>query len=92
MATRARGRVFLTRLQCGKDRTISGSMRLRELRALRIHRGVMFARNLRYPRTTEPALDAKSLASLGIEFLSPGSKKPRWLPMRLPWSQIGEES
>jgi len=43
-------------------------MRLRDLRALCIQRGVMLARNLKYARTTEPALDAKSLASLAIEF------------------------
>src|SRR5690242_5192334 len=89
---RARGRFFSNWLSTRKERTISGSTRLRDVRALRIQRGVMFARNLRYPRTTEPALDEKSLASLGIEFLPPGSKESRWLPVRLPWSQIEEES
>src|SRR5438034_11413313 len=64
---RARGRFFFNWLSARKERTISGSTCLRDVRALRIHRGGMFARNLRYPRTTEPALDEKSLAFLGME-------------------------
>jgi hypothetical protein len=46
--------------------TISGSIRLREFRAFLIHRGGMFARNLKKARTAEPELDEKSLASLAI--------------------------
>src|SRR5229473_1561868 len=69
MATRARGRIFFKRTDERNAAAISGSMRLREARAFPIHRGGMFARNLRYPRTAEPALDAKSLASLGIPVL-----------------------
>src|SRR5437667_12373884 len=89
---RARGRFFFNWLSARKERTISGSTRLRDVvRALRIQRGVMFARNLRYPRTTEPALDEKSLASLGIAhpFLPAHfSKMSRWLPVCLPRSQV----
>src|SRR5437899_11928526 len=94
MATRARGRVFLTRFNAESDRTISGSMRLRDVCAFRIYRGVMFARNLRYPRTTEPAPDEKSLASLVIPhpFLPAHfSKMSRMLPVLLPRSQLDEE-
>src|SRR5262249_16750530 len=39
---------------------------LREFRALTIHRGGMFARNFSKARVTEPALDEKSFASLGM--------------------------
>src|SRR5690348_4981707 len=41
-------------------------MRLREFFAFLIQRGGMLARNFRNARTAEPALDANSLASLGI--------------------------
>jgi hypothetical protein len=50
--------------------TISGLIRFREFRAFLIHRGGMFARNLENPRTAEPELDTKSLASRGIAFAS----------------------
>jgi hypothetical protein len=46
--------------------TISGSIRFREFRAFFIQRGGMFARNLTNPRTAEPELDEKSLASRGM--------------------------
>jgi len=46
--------------------TISGSTRLRDFWAFLIHRGGMFARNLKKARTAEPELDEKSLASLAI--------------------------
>jgi|SRR5579864_6285220 hypothetical protein len=46
--------------------TTSGSIRFRDFWAFLIHRGGMFARNLTNPRTAEPELDKKSLASLGI--------------------------
>src|SRR3954469_1389927 len=46
--------------------TISGSIRLRDFWAFLIHRGGMFARNLKKARTAEPELDEKSLASLAI--------------------------
>jgi len=36
----------------------------------------MFARNLRNPRAADPALDKKSLASLGITFTSRVWQKP----------------
>ena len=66
------------------ERTISGSTRLRDVRALHIQRGVMFARNFIYPRTTEPELDANSLASLGIEStLLSSSEMPRRFPLSL---------
>ena len=46
--------------------------------------GVMFARNFKYPRTTEPELDANSLASLGIEStLLSSSEMPRRFPLSL---------
>jgi hypothetical protein len=48
------------------DLTISGSIRFRDFCAFLIHRGGIFARNLTNPRTAEPELDKKSLASLGI--------------------------
>jgi hypothetical protein len=41
-------------------------MRFRDFWAFLIHRGGMFARNLKNPRTAEPELDTKSLASRGI--------------------------
>jgi hypothetical protein len=50
--------------------TISGSICLRDFRAFPIHRGGMFARNLRNPRTAEPELDKKSLASLAMPLAS----------------------
>jgi len=46
--------------------TISGSIRFRDIWAFPIHRGGMLARNLKNPRTAEPELDTKSLASRGI--------------------------
>src|SRR5450631_3007337 len=46
--------------------TISGSIRFRDFWAFPIHRGGMFARNLKNLRTAEPELDTKSLASRGI--------------------------
>jgi len=46
--------------------TTAGSIRLRDFCAFLIHRGGMFARNLKNPRTAEPELDVKSLASLGL--------------------------
>src|SRR5712692_10044143 len=79
VATRARGRVFVNCISERSDRTTSGSMRLREVRAFRIQRGGMFARNFRKPRTTEPALEEKSFASLGIKSHSPLSSPPRRL-------------
>jgi hypothetical protein len=51
--------------------TISGSIRFRDFLAFLIHRGGMFARNLKKPRTAEPELDTNSLASLGIVLASP---------------------
>jgi hypothetical protein len=50
--------------------TMSGSIRFREVRAFLIHRGGIFARNLVNPRTAEPELDEKSLASRGMQFAS----------------------
>jgi hypothetical protein len=50
--------------------TISGSICLREFRAFPIHRGGMFARNLRNPRTAEPELDKKSFACLAMRLAS----------------------
>jgi hypothetical protein len=49
---------------------MSGSMRLRESREFRIHRGGIFAWNFQKPRTTEPELDEKSLASLAMGYTS----------------------
>jgi len=46
--------------------TISGSIRLRDFRAFFIHRGGMFARNLKNPRAADPELARKSLASLAM--------------------------
>jgi hypothetical protein len=43
---------------------------LRDFRAFPIHRGGMFARNLRNPRTADPELDKKSLASLAMRLAS----------------------
>jgi hypothetical protein len=57
MATRARGRSFFNRVSERNERTISGSIRFREVRAFAIHRGGMLARNFRNPRTTEAELD-----------------------------------
>src|SRR5437667_11210397 len=49
----------------------------------------MFARNFKYPRTTEPELDANSLASLGIEStLLSSSEMPRRFPLSLSRPQI----
>jgi hypothetical protein len=57
--------------------TISGSIRFREFCAFPIHRGGMFARNLKNPRTAEPELDKKSLASLGMRLASSFFNKER---------------
>jgi hypothetical protein len=43
-------------------------MRFRELRAFLIQRGGILARNFKKARTAEPALDANSFASLGIDY------------------------
>src|SRR5437867_1644155 len=77
------GLFFFKSRNIRSERTISGST-LRDVRALRIQRGVMFARNFKYPRTTEPELDANSLASLGIEStLLSSSEMPRRFPLSL---------
>lgn len=84
MTTRARGLFFITRASERNDRTISGSMRFREVRAFSIHRGGMLPRNFINPRITEPELDAKSLASLGIHSTFPvafPSEIAGWFPI-----------
>jgi hypothetical protein len=55
---------------------ISGSIRFLEVRAFLIHRGGMFARNFVNPRTAEPELDTKSLASRAIQFNESGDRFP----------------
>src|ERR1700756_4567030 len=77
IATCALGRFFRKRLNERNASAISGSSRLRDIRAFRIHRGGIFARNLRNARTAEPALDAKSLASLGIKSPHSSRRQPR---------------
>src|SRR5438874_6614852 len=69
MATRARGRFFLTPATEWSASTISGSIRLRDLCAFLIQRGGMFALNFKNARAAEPELDTKSFASLGIPHL-----------------------